>query len=80
MTVYCAMILLLIFMPELAFGYVDPSSIQMVLQTLLAAGIGALFFFGKIVSYMKSLFKKKQPPDIQIGSKTDSERHVASGR
>lgn len=46
----------LISFPSAAYAYVDPGSGSLILQMLMALGVGAMFYFRRIKHYIKGLF------------------------
>ena len=63
------LIVLFLFLPTTVWAYVDPGSISVVLQVILAFGLGLIIAFKRVVvNVVKSAFsmifgKKKVPTD-----------------
>ena len=53
------LLILIFFLPNTSYAYLDPGSGSLILQALLAASAAVLAFFKKIKNYVKNLFSKK---------------------
>lgn len=51
---------ILLFHPATNFLYVDPGSGNMLIQMLIAALLGVVFYFRAGWNYIKSIFRKKK--------------------
>ena len=48
---------------NIAHAYLDPGASSMLLQVIIAAGVGAMAYFRTIMAKIKSIFTKIKPKD-----------------
>lgn len=65
----------ILFVSSPALAYVDPGSGTLIIQMLVAAGVGAMFYFRQFREKLKSLFTRQ--PDAEI-EEADSSKDEAS--
>ena len=46
-------------------GYTDPGTGTLIWQLLAAAGVGSMFYFRRIFTWIKSKFKRKEKEPIE---------------
>jgi len=71
---------IMLLVSDTAFAYVDPGSGYLIIQLIIAAFVGCLFYVKRIVAFVRSIFSgKKFTSDKTGASKTMPQTHEEDG-
>jgi hypothetical protein len=59
-----------------AYSYIDPGSGSMLIQAIMAAGLGGLMFFKQIKLAILSFFVKKPSKNLENNAENSSENNI----
>jgi hypothetical protein len=59
-----------------AYSYIDPGSGSMLIQAIMAAGLGGLMFFKQIKLAILSFFAKKPSKNLENNAENSSENNI----